>query len=152
MSSTEITSIEDAIYQTLFRNAALNTLVAGKFYTGLDEKAIGDKLGISKTAALISVSYFEDVLEATHGSKSSHMCNGTGQVQIDVAARASKAAAAKIAVKIRSLIYNDINITIAGVNYDISVGRIKIVLSYNETAAAWVAAVRTSVEYDAMGE
>lgn len=152
MSYSDPTNIEDAIYQRLFRDTPLYNMVSGKMFTSLDLKDLSSKLGSSATAALISVSYFDDTLEPMHGSASHHLCAGSGLLQVDIAARGGKRDATKIASKVRSLIYNDINITIAGKNYDLTITKPRIVLSYNDTAAVWVAAVRASVEYDTEGE
>ena len=146
------TDVENAVYQLLYRDSALYDLVGGRFDTGLDLKDVRAKMGSSATAALINVSYFEDEAEAKHGSAVHHMCTCRGLLQIDVAAMGGKVAATEIAVAVRALIYNDVSINIADVDYDISIGKVKILVSYNEAAACWIAAVRASTEYDTYGE
>ena len=92
-----LADIENAFYQTLIRDATLYGYTAGKIYTGLDIGEVKAKLGTVANSALINVSYFSDELSAKHGSKTHHLCTGSGQIQIDAATNGGKARAVLIA-------------------------------------------------------
>ena len=145
------TEIENVIYQFIHRDNTLFAMVDGQIFTGLEISDAKDKLDAAPDSALINISYFTDTLYPKHGYAIHHLCTGEGSVQIDIASRKSKEDSTAIASAVRQKILNDININIASLLCDITVGPPELVARYDKDLAAWVTALRSSIEYDAQG-
>lgn len=141
--------IENAIYQTLFRDTILYDLVGGKIFTGLELEDVPSRL-TSNEMALVSVNYVSDLAAAFHGSGTSHMGNIKGDVQVDIASRKNKGLVRQCIASVVRLLYNNCDITVGPRVFHLVVDDMSTLVRYTPDISAFQGTVKVPIYYEVL--